>query len=209
MTTASAFALTPEAPASLVQRIEEIDAALLTRAPLALDAALLLVERKSAYERLYPEAAHGGDRKSERFREIKTTSLSFCSDAAARLGLSERSIQRAVAMGEALASHAEALRTTPIVDNDAALRAFAALEAHGRAAVLGMWSDNPKLSFNAALTAARLRAEKDSEEAAFRALFSLWSRAGSKARRRFLKEIGVDREAAEAVIAAWRKRGGA
>lgn len=189
-------------------RIEQIDAALLTRAPCALDHALLLVERKSVYEALHPEATHGGDRKSLRYREIKTQSISFCSDAAQRLGLSERSVQLAVSMGEALLPLADALRSSPIVDNAAALRTFAALEASNRQAVLSLWGDNPKLSFKAALTAARLRAADDSDEAAFRALLASWTRGGSKARRRFLEEIGVDKTAAMAVVASWRKRGG-
>lgn len=203
------FAILDEAPAASAEdRLAAIDAALLTRAPIALDGALLLVERKSVYENLYPEAGHGGDRRSPHYREIKTKSISFCSDTAQRLGLSERAVQLAVAMGEAVKPDAEALRASSIADNAAALRTFAALDVDNRKAVLGLWRDNPKLSFKQALIGARLRAEADSEEAAFRAMLGAWTRAGSKARRRFLDELGLDRVAAADLVADWRKRGG-
>lgn len=194
-------------PAALAKRIREIDDQLLTRAPTALDGALLLVERKSAYEALNPDAQHGGDRKSSRYREIKTKSISFCSDAAERLGLSERAIQLAVSMGEAIAPYSDQLRQTPIVDNAKALRDFAGLEARARDSVLRLWTENPKLSFSGALVAARLRSTPDSDETAFQTLVSAWSRAPSKARRRFLAHIDCDATEIEAIIAAWRKRG--
>lgn len=192
----------------LAARIAEIDNALLTRAPTALDGALLLVERKSAYEALHPDSTHGGDRKSPRFQEIKTKTFSFCSDAAQRLGLSERAIQLKVNLGEAVVDYAGELRNTPIVDNENALRQFVALDVPHRKTVLGLWRDNAKLSFGAALIAARLRAEADSDETSFQRLLDGWTRASSKARRRFLTEIGIDAKAAEAAVVRARKGSG-
>jgi hypothetical protein len=157
---------------------------------------------------LHPDGTHGGDRKSHRFQEIKTKSISFCSDTASRLGLSERAIQLKVSIGEALVEFADELRPTPIVDNEAALRQFAALEIPHRKTVLGMWRDNPKLSYSAALIAARLRHEADSEETAFQKLLDVWARSPSKARRRFLTEIGITPNAAEAAIVRARKGSG-
>lgn len=196
--------------APLLARIDEIDRAITTRAPTALDTALLLVERKSAYEMLYPDAGRGGDRKSKDFRDgIKAKSISFSFATAEKLGLSERSIQLLVQTGEAVSPFAEFLRTTPIADNAAALRAFVALEDAARSLVLLAWRANPRLSYRSALVAAKLQADRDAEEASFRSLVVTWSRAGSKTRRRFLAEIGVEPKAVDAVLRKAQKRGAA
>lgn len=194
---------------SLQGRLDEIDRQLLTRSPTALDEAVLLVDRKNVYDALHPEAGQGGDRRSSAYRDgIKTKSLSFCSDVALRLGCSERLVQLKVSMGEALYGLADTLRASPISDNGAALRTFADLDAGARLVVLGVWTERPKLSFRGALVEARLRQEEDSEAKAFSRLLDAWTRSGSKARRRFLEEIGCDAQAAAKLIAAWRKRGG-
>ena len=196
------------APEVLLARIDEIDRAITTRPPSALDTALLLVERKSAYEVLYPAAGHGGDRKSKDFRDgIKPQAISFCSATAEKLGLSERSIQLMVQMGEAVTPFATFLRATPIVDNSAALRSFVALDEAARSSVVGIWTGNPKLSFKNVLVAARLQAERDADEALFRSLVANWARAGSRARRRFLEEIGLEAKAADALVRKAQKRG--
>lgn len=193
---------------ALVNQIAQIDAALLTRAPTALDEALLLVDRKAIYDALHPDAGPGGDRRSRTFQsETKTKTISFSSDAALKLGCTERLIQLKVAMGETLKPVAEQIRQTPIVDNGAALRAFALLDEVGRAGLLAVWKDAPKTSFGNAMIAARLREKTSSDEAAFARLLDGWTRASSKARRRFLDEIGCPTDAAGALIASWRKRG--
>lgn len=196
--------------AELQAAIAEIDEQLLTRPPTALDGALLLVERKSAYEALHPETTHGGDRKSKRFQEIKTKTFSFCSDTAERLGLQERVVQLKVKLGEdvlALDEGVDALRVTPIVDNESALRQFAGLQRGQREAVYSLWRDNPRLTFTSALVAARLHAKADSDEMAFQSLLNGFSRASTATRRRFLMAISNDAKATEDVIKSWLKRG--
>jgi ParB family chromosome partitioning protein len=195
--------------AELQAAIAEIDERLLTRPPTALDGALLLVDRKSAYEALHPDTTHGGDRKSQRFQEIKTQSIAFCSDTAERLGLKERVVQLKVKLGEdvlALDEGADALRSSPIADNEAALRTFVALAKPHRTSVYGLWSDNPALGLRAALVAARLQEKADSDEMAFQSLLSAFGRASTATRRRFLDGIGNDAKATEAVIKSWLKR---
>jgi hypothetical protein len=195
-------------PDALVNQMAQIDAALLTRSPSALDEALLLVDRKTIFEALFPASGRGGDRKSATYRaEIKTKQISFCSDAAEKLGCTERLVQLKVSMGETLAPFADDLRKTPIVDNGAALRTFAGLDQQARGGLLSIWKEAPKTSFGQALVAARLRQKADSEEVAFSRLVDSWTRAGSKARRRFLDEIGCPEDTAAALVAKWRKRG--
>jgi ParB family transcriptional regulator, chromosome partitioning protein len=181
------------APVDLTAQLEAIDRQLLTRSPCALDFSLLLCERKSVYEALYPETRHGGDRRSQAFRDFKSNARSFCSDAAERLGVVERVVEKAVALGEAVRPFADTLRTTPIADNAAALRTFAIiLTEDARAGLLGAWSDNPRLTFKAALIAARLRVEERAEDVQFTRLVDAWTRASARARKRFMAEAGLE-----------------
>lgn len=79
----------------LQAKLIEIDENLIRRELSALDRAVFLAERKRIYEALHPEARRGGAR-----RGTKTTSLSvwsFSKATAQKLGVDERTIQRAVA----------------------------------------------------------------------------------------------------------------
>jgi ParB family chromosome partitioning protein len=64
----------------------------------ALDRAQHLSDLKDAYEELHPEAKRGGDKQSAEAREKLTEIISFSSDAAETLGLSDRAIRMSVAM---------------------------------------------------------------------------------------------------------------
>ena len=189
--------------------ISDITAALGTAAPVALERATALYVWKGAWESALPASRHGGDRKSAAFREMdQSEKISFCSIASKATGLGERSIQLDIALAEDLGpASIKRLWDSPIKDNGAALKAVAKLDEVSRACLYTVWVDNPKLGFGAAMQAARLRAAEDTDEASFRALVAGWTRAGSKARRRFLDEIGVDKTEAAAVVASWRKRG--
>jgi len=190
--------------------VGEIQEALRTTVPpKALERAAGLYVWKKAWEIAVPASRHGGDRRSASYREKdQSEKLSFCSVAAAATGVTERLIQLDIQTAEQLgADGIKQLWSSPIADNGAALRAVAALDGIGRGALFAVWQDNPSLAFGAAMIAARLRAAEDTDEAIVRALVSAWARAGSKARRRFLDEIGLDKTSAAAVVADWRKRG--
>lgn len=190
--------------------VEDIAAALSATAPKALERSAALLVWKGQWESDAAASRHGGDRRSATFRTSRDqgAKFSFCSMAAQAIGMSERAVQLDVALAEQLGpADIRRLWQSPIHDNAAALRTVAALGAEARASLFGVWTTRPGLAFGPAMRAARLRQEQDSDEASFARMIDAWTRAGSKARRRFLDEIGFGPAEAAAVIARWRKRG--
>lgn len=178
--------------------------------PTVLERAAFLWVWKRDWQAKHPENHRGGDRKSLKYLEnINAQSLRFDIEASAATGLQKRSIETDIALAEKLGPQSiRALWVSPIADNGAALRAVAKLDSTGRAALYAAWTVKPSLGFALAMREAKLRQDVDSEQEAFSRLLDGWTRAGSKARRRFLAEIGCDETAAAKLIAAWRKRGG-
>ncbi|PIE13797.1 MAG: chromosome partitioning protein ParB [Rhodobacterales bacterium] len=113
-------------------RLAEIDENLMRRELSALDRAVFLSDRKRVYEELHPETKKGGDRKSDEAK-IKTQTLrfdTFTEDVAEKVGLSQRTIQDAVALVKNLDPSAiEVLRDSPIASNGAQLKALSKLSA--------------------------------------------------------------------------------
>jgi ParB family chromosome partitioning protein len=159
----------------------------------ALDRAIFLSERKRVWEAIHPEARRGGDRRSPAAQDaINRQSLpfGFSREAAEAIGLSERTIRDAVALVAALGADAEKLQGTAIADNASDLKALARLEAAKRAKVVARLAAG-EARFAGALAAAGLgKPPVDGQEQVYRALVSMWSRANSKTRKRFLAGIG-------------------
>jgi ParB family chromosome partitioning protein len=180
-------------------RLMEIDDNLAGAEMNALDTAVFLATRKEIYERLHPEAKHGGDRRSPKFRnQTDTMSVwSFAEATAEKFGLSDRQIRRLVAAGIALGpDQVRSLRAAPQQVSLKDLQDIAKIKATGdRYAVI------ERLSFGRAKSAAdalrSLRSEADpkpptsKQDKEFLALMTAWTRAGADARRRFLDEIGT------------------
>lgn len=161
----------------------------------------MLRERKLAWEEAYPETAHGGDRKSLMAKvKIKSQTLRpdfgsrFSSDAVAKVGLSERTIQADIALAGALSSAALAdLRRTDLVDNFAELRRFAAHEPADQVLLAS------KLAAGEARTVAQARVaagiaspiERDAQDVLFNKLVELYGRANAKTKRRFEVHAGL------------------
>ena len=104
----------------------EIDENLVRAELTPLDRARFLDRRKQIYMRIGGGAARGGDRKSAAWAGTAAANdarrVSWADDAAERIGLSKRSVQRAVAIGEGLSPIlAEALAGTPIAHREADL----------------------------------------------------------------------------------------
>jgi hypothetical protein len=190
--------------------LPEIERALSLSPPKALERATALYVWKRAWESALPASRHGGDRKSDRWRtQDQGEKISFCSVASAAIGVGERAVQLDIALCEQLGHAAiKRLWQSPIADNAAALKAVAALDEGKREHLFAVWNTQPRLPFGQAMLAAQLRVAEDTDEAQFLRLLDGWQRAGSKTRRRFLMEIGLDDQPATAVVTRWRKRGG-
>jgi ParB family chromosome partitioning protein len=172
-------------------RLAEIDENLGRNELSAIDRAIFLAERKRVFEKLHPEARHGAAPKGKgKVAKLATFAQRFTKDVADRCDLSERTVQRACQLAEELGADLIALlRGTPLADNQAQLFALARLEPTERKKVAKLLAAGEAPSLSAAMTAAGLKTAVDADEAAFRALVSAWTRAGTKARRRFRKHI--------------------
>lgn len=178
-------------------RLVEIDENLMRRELDPLDRAVFLAERKAVWERMYPETAHGGDRKSRARKgenQVAMIATRFSKDVAARTGLSERSVRMACQIYAELGPEAIAkLRSTPLAGNQAQLLLLARMDADSRRAAIEAAVAAKTPTVKAALRSVGLGgATPDMAEAQYRKLVELWGRAGAKVRRRFLAHIGVD-----------------
>lgn len=76
-----------------------------------------LARRKAIYEAQYPETKRGGDRGNQHTggKERQTEIISFSQDAAAKTGVTDRTIRQEVAIAERLDDDVrEAVRDTPL-----------------------------------------------------------------------------------------------
>lgn len=109
-------------------RLVEIDENLIRAELTVLDRAVFLATRKEIYETLHPEAAHGKTKKPKTEKGKVANMATFArysKDAAAKTGLSERSIQRATELASKLDSLTiSVLRSTKLADNQAQLKAL-------------------------------------------------------------------------------------
>lgn len=119
----------------------------------ALDRCHHLHDLKQVHERLYPEAKHGGDRKSE----IKTQKLrldpdgseilGFAASAAERIGLSRRSIELAVKIWTDLTSESrERVAGTRIAKRQSSLKELSEQSPADQAKVLDMVLADPPVA---------------------------------------------------------------
>lgn len=171
-------------------RLVEIDENLMRRELGALDRAIFLAERKRVWEAMYPETAHGKAPKSLKNQggnKVAKMATRFSKEVEERTGLSERTVRRAVALAADLSPEIVRLIRGSYLEN--------------HAADLEKLRDLP---FDEQLEAAqnlasgkikRLRehrppARLPADEAQFQKLLDHWSRASTKARRRFARYIG-------------------
>lgn len=124
------------------RQLIEIDENLARRELSELDRAVFLAERKRLYEALHPEAQLGANQHSRGFAKIGEPSdgaeeqpqeavfaARFSADTAARIGLSERSIQRAVTRALRIAPDVRTLiACLPLADKGSELDQLAALD---------------------------------------------------------------------------------
>ena len=183
-------------------RLREIDENLCRRDLTELDRATFLAERKAVWIRLHPETAVVGRKKLKTNLSLIPT---FAADAAERLGLSPRSVDRAIRRSVALRDDVKALLAhSKWADNGAVLDGLSKLSpddqykaAHGLvrfpnparnlAAAIAEFTPRPK-------GAAAAEAAQEYER-----LINSWRKARQAARRRFIDflvaegEIGGER----------------
>lgn len=100
----------------LVDELQEIDENLQREALTALEQGEMIARRKTIYETLHPETKHGGDRKSSR-SNCDLNEPRFSEDTSRLSGISERSVQVSAQIGSMPAEVRDAVRGTPLADN--------------------------------------------------------------------------------------------
>lgn len=182
-------------------RIDEIDENLARHELNALDRAIFLAERKRLYEEINPKTAHGGDRKSRKaLGEIKSPtwrlgfSPRFTADVAERVGLSERTVQRACLLAETLDAKAiEALRSTPLRGNQRELLALAEMPAEKQRHIAALIRDGEAKTIAQAKVRAGLEApvSTDPQSRLYATLLDAWSRADASTRKGFMAQVDL------------------
>lgn len=168
---------------NLELRLHEIDENLLRRELSELDRAAFLLERKTVWEELHPETAQGKAGAAARW--MQTTGLSFASDAAEKLQLSVRSVQRAIKRMKIDAGVRAEIAGTYIADNGSILDSLARLTpAEQRKVVKLMLRDKDPVKSVGAALGKKPPADKDKP---LNALIALWRKTPIAAKRAFIK----------------------
>lgn len=188
------------AGSALEARLREIDENLIRRELSPLDRAAHLAERKRIYEELAPATKHGGDRRSDQVANLATWSERFTADAARKLGVSERDVQRAVARYTKIAPDVrETISRTWLAHKGAELDALARLSPDAqRTAISFLLSENEDRPRTVSAADERARgwvpSTPNAEDVAFAALVKAWQKAPKRARTRFIDQLVADGE---------------
>lgn len=178
-------------------RLREIDENLCRRDLTELDRATFLAERKAVWTRLNPETAVVGRKKLKTNLSLIPT---FAQDAAERLGLSARSVDRAIRRNNAIADDVKAmLAHSKWADNGSVLDGLTKLlgDQQRRAAHALTREDNPARNLAAAIAEFTPRpkgaaAAEVTQE--FDRLLGAWRKARQPARKRFIDFLVAEGE---------------
>lgn len=159
-----------------------------------LDRAIFLAELKRLHLEMFPEAGHGGDRRSDDFQVANMAGWSVV--AMDRTGWTQRTLERATAIGERLTPEiADALRSTDIQDNQKELEALSRFGPAIQRRVVKLIKDGKVKSVAAAhrhLDGGPAPEAEDPDDKALKRLLDAWNRTPKKAvRDAFLREIGA------------------
>lgn len=182
-------------------RLMEIDENLCRHELNPLDRAAFLAERKAVYETLYPEAKHGGDRKSDAAKNQKdiVSVWSFAKDAADRTGLDERTIRRAVRIHERLDPQArKKIIGTDLARNQSELLALVRFEPQRQREIVKLLLDSDGEIKRVGQAAAKLEGrstgpDKQSREAKIARAVEAWNRLDKRGQDMLLDHIGIER----------------
>ncbi|MBY6243514.1 ParB N-terminal domain-containing protein [Methylosinus sp. Sm6] len=191
--------------------LSEIDENLMRRELSAVDRAIFLARRKSVWDRVYPETTAGGDRKSQKAKEkIKRTTCpfvpeTFSKDAAAKTGLSDRTIRRSIALANVVPREVvELIRPTKLADNAAQLRQLGRETPENQLLIARAICAGGGKSISHARQILGLAkpSEHDPHTQIANKLLALWNRSSPRARETFLEAIGLGEAEAEETEAA-------
>ena len=167
----------------LHQRLVEIDENLMRRELSALDRGSFLAERQAIYLELHPETARGKAGAEARWNANAT--LSFASEVQDKLGISIRSIQRAIARMKIAGDVRAAIATTWIADHAATLDSLARLTpSEQRKVVKLMLRDKDPVKSVGAALGKKPASDKDQP---LNALIALWKKTPASVKRAFVK----------------------
>lgn len=159
-----------------------------------LDRAANLSELIAVYEELHPEIRHGGDRKSQATRhntQNQVAILAIRSEVAERVGLSDRSIRRAVEIWNGLSADSrKRLPGTPFANDQGGLKILSDLDAAIQKKVLDLLLSEPAGAdtlADALMLAEGRRAPKADELALKRALTG-FTRLDGQGQRAFVRQ---------------------
>lgn len=179
-------------------RLAEIDENLIRSELTVLDRAISLTERKEIHERIYPETKHGGDRTEQvgnnaNLLDGEERPLRFTEDAAARTGLGEAQIQRAVRLAKRLSPEViAALNGMEIADNEAQLLRLIKSPPEEQMGVIQIMKDRgiAKVSDGERAFKGGPAPEKiPDEEVWTRKMLSLWATGNKRWQDKFLEQI--------------------
>lgn len=172
-----------------------------------------LMRRKEVYERIYPQARHGGDRKSPEYQDAENGILKpFHIDAAERVGLGKSTIQHAIRRVKRIDEKVrERVRELPDVANSAVeLDALGNLDSEKQkravamveAGTAGSIRDAKKVLDAPARPAVQPNFKTDAaeEQREYEALAKAWNRARQVVRDRFVIEF-LDTPVADNTVA--------
>lgn len=184
--------------------LREIDENLCRRELAELDRGAFLARRQEVYERLYPATKHGGKRPAGSSRQSGDMvagglTMRFTADAAAKLRLSERVVQRSIQRFRYLEPDVRArVAGTWLADHGAQLDQLGGLAASEQRAVVVALFDAPgggelaPGSVGEALARVRGIAPAVDPDRAFNGILAAWRKLGAADRRRFVAHLALE-----------------
>lgn len=172
-------------------KIREIDANLCRQELSYLDFCFGLKERKKIYEKLHPEAKHGGDRGNQHTggMERQNGILPFWQETGERIGLSKSSVQRAVKVANDLAPGLhEELAGTAIAKSRSELTALSKLEKVVQVAAAGLIREGKADKVGAAslMAQGQVLDKPSADEKTLDKFMDLWDSAPMPVKRQIL-----------------------
>lgn len=181
-------------------RLAEIDENLVRHDLNPLDRAVFLWERRAVYDRLHPETKKGGDRRSEKSKRHDVASVGFSRETADKSGLTQRTIQRALSIAEALPADIRSMIAgTSLARAQSELLALVKVPAAQRAAVAEQIRSGAAQTVAAALSQVegRLPEVTTPEQRQLKRLMDAWFAAKSPSARKAFRDFVLSQKEAE------------